>query len=165
MVSARSDGWRFRARPQCGTQCGTGSGRGRACYYPWRFGPSQAMTPTRFLTVFLAVCLLPCSAWAAAARNPAAPTPPGLIEVPDDDGAVPLISPASGPDEPEIRIRTDGDTTYEEYRRDGRVYMVRVKPRLGPPYYLIDNTGDGRFMRHDGPLPMNAPAQWRIYQF
>lgn len=102
---------------------------------------------------------------AAEERKPVAPVPPGLTDVPDDDGAVPLISPQVGADEPEIRIRTEGDTTIEEYTRDGRVYMVKVTPRLGPPYYLIDNTGDGRYQRHDGPLPMTAPAQWRIYQF
>lgn len=112
--------------------------------------------------VSLAACGI---ATAAEDRKGAAPAPPGLTDIPDDEGAVPLISPQQGGDEPEIRIRTEGDTTVEEYRRDGHVYMIKVTPRLGPPYYLIDNTGNGLFMRHDGPLPMNAPAQWRIYQF
>jgi hypothetical protein len=122
------------------------------------------MSPFRLFIALVVQCLLVGVAVAADARQSAAPQPPGLVEVPEDDGAVPLISP-QGVDEPEIRIRTEGDTTVEEYSRDGRVYMIKVTPRLGPPYYLIDNTGDGRFMRHDGPLPMTAPAQWRIYQF
>jgi len=123
------------------------------------------MSPLRLSTALALYCLLVSGSAFAGAAKPPAPQPPGLIEVPDDDGAVPLISPQQGPDEPEIRIRTEGDTTIEEYTRDGRVYMIKVTPRLGPPYYLIDNTGDGRYMRHDGPLPMTAPAQWRIYQF
>lgn len=122
------------------------------------------MSPLRLSIALVVQCLLVGNTVAADTRQPAAPQPPGLIEVPDDDGAVPLISP-QGVDEPEIRIRTEGDTTVEEYSRDGRIYMIKVTPRLGPPYYLIDNTGDGRFLRHDGPLPMTAPAQWRIYQF
>jgi hypothetical protein len=123
------------------------------------------MIPARLPLLLILPCVLNGVAVAAAAPKPAAPLPPGLIEVPEDDGAVPLISPAATPEEPEIRIRSEGDTTFEEYRKEGRVYMIRVKPRIGPPYYLIDNTGDGRFLRHDGPLPNNAPAQWRIYQF
>ncbi len=122
------------------------------------------MSSLRLSIALLVQCLLVSAALAGGARQPAAPQPPGLVEVPEDDGAVPLISP-QGADEPEIRIRTEGDTTVEEYSREGRVYMIKVTPRVGPPYYLIDNTGDGRFMRHDGPLPMTAPAQWRIYQF
>ena len=122
------------------------------------------MSPIRSLLTLILYGLLISVAVAGGARQPAAPQPPGLIEVPEDDGAVPLISP-QGVDEPEIRIRTEGDTTVEEYSREGRVYMIKVTPRQGPPYFLIDNTGDGRFMRHDGPLPMTAPAQWRIYKF
>jgi len=123
------------------------------------------MSPLRLSIALVLHGLLASGSAFAGAGQPPAPQPPGLIEVPDDDGAVPLISPQQGPDEPEIRIRTEGDTTIEEYVRDGRVYMIKVTPRLGPPYYLIDNTGDGRYLRHDGPLPMTAPAQWRIYQF
>ena len=123
------------------------------------------MSPTRLSIALALQCLLAAGLAFAGATKPQAPQPPGLIEVPEDDGAVPLISPQQGSDEPEIRIRTEGDTTVEEYVREGRVYMIKVTPRLGPPYYLIDNTGDGRYLRHDGPLPMTAPAQWRIYQF
>ena len=122
------------------------------------------MSPNRPLLALVLHLLLVSVAMAGGARQPAAPQLPGLTELPEDDGAVPLISPL-GPDAPEIRIRTEGDTTVEEYIRDGRVHMVKVTPRVGPPYYLIDNTGDGRFLRHDGPLPMTAPAQWRIYKF
>lgn len=123
------------------------------------------MRPALLFSILVLQFMLVDAAIAAAGGKPAAPVPPGLTEVPDDDGAVPLISPQQGPDEPEITIRTQGDTTVEEYRKDGRVFMIKVAPRIGPPYYLIDNTGDGRFQRYDGPFPMTAPAQWRIYQF
>ncbi len=118
----------------------------------------------RFALSF-ATLLLIGSTGIALAAQPAAPTPPDMIPLPDeDDGAVPLIAP-QGPNDPDISIRTEGDNTIEEYRRDGQVYMIKVTPRLGPPYYLIDASGQGRFMRHDGPLPPTAPAQWRILEF
>lgn len=113
----------------------------------------------------LPLILLAALALPALAAKPVAPRPPELIPVPEEEeGAIPLIAP-QGANEPEISIRTEGDTTVEEYRRDGRVYMMRVKPGIGPAYYLIDPRGDGNFLRHDGPLPPTAPAQWRIYEF
>ena len=33
----------------------------------------------------------------------------------------------------------------QEYRIRGRLYMVKVTPKNGAPYYLIDKDGDGLF--------------------
>ena len=32
---------------------------------------------------------------------------------------------------------------------NGRLYMVKVTPAHGVPYYLIDNVGRGDFVRYD----------------
>ncbi len=32
---------------------------------------------------------------------------------------------------------------------NGRLYMVKVTPTHGVPYYLIDNVGQGEFVRYD----------------
>ncbi|HFD80364.1 MAG TPA: DUF2782 domain-containing protein [Gammaproteobacteria bacterium] len=45
--------------------------------------------------------------------------------------------------EPEVVIRQREDKTIEEYRINGQLYMIKVTPRKGPPYYLIDNDGNG----------------------
>jgi len=46
----------------------------------------------------------------------------------------------SGPD---IRILSDKNQIIEEYRSHGRLYMIKITPKKGPPYYLIDADGDG----------------------
>jgi len=45
--------------------------------------------------------------------------------------------------EPEITIRPQGDSTIEEYRVNGALYMIKVTPKKGPSYYLVDSNGDG----------------------
>ena len=45
--------------------------------------------------------------------------------------------------EPDITIIRRGDKTIHEYRVNGELYMVKIIPRIGPPYYLIDSDGDG----------------------
>ena len=45
--------------------------------------------------------------------------------------------------EPEITIVQKKGKTLEEYRIHGQLYMVKVTPVVGPPYYLIDSNGDG----------------------
>ena len=46
--------------------------------------------------------------------------------------------------EPEVTIIHKEEAIIEEYRVNGRMYMVKVTPKVGPPYYLIDRDGDGR---------------------
>ena len=39
--------------------------------------------------------------------------------------------------EPTVTIREEDDRRIEEYRMNGQVYMVKVTPRGGVPYYYI----------------------------
>lgn len=45
---------------------------------------------------------------------------------------------------PEITIIQRDDAIIEEYRVGGQLYMIKVTPRKGIPYYLVDTDGDGR---------------------
>ena len=45
--------------------------------------------------------------------------------------------------EPEVVIIQRKDKTIEEYRVNGRLYMIKVTPKNAPPYFLLDNDGDG----------------------
>ena len=47
------------------------------------------------------------------------------------------------PIEPEVTIIRREDAVIEEYRVNGMLYMVKVTPTVGKPYYLIDQDGDG----------------------
>ena len=51
--------------------------------------------------------------------------------------------------EPEITIRDGGDRTLYEYRANGVLYAIKVKPKVGPEYYLVDVNGDGNYVRLD----------------
>lgn len=89
-----------------------------------------------------------------------APAPPkGSAPVPD--GA----PTAADIQEPSITIRSKGTEKHEEYRLRGKLYMVRVIPPKGKPYYLVDQMGRGEFTRHDGPVPPTAVPQWVIHTF
>ncbi len=47
----------------------------------------------------------------------------------------------------DVTIIHKDQTRFEEYRKNGKLYMVKVTPSVGPEYYLVDLHGDGRFER------------------
>ena len=85
---------------------------------------------------------------------------------PPDARPVPDGAPtAKDIEEPQIIIRNKGTYQEEEYRLHGKLYMVKVTPPKGKPYFLIDNIGDGKFLRYDGPaVPLVVPM-WVIKTF
>ncbi|AIF45827.1 hypothetical protein HY57_00385 [Dyella japonica A8] len=49
---------------------------------------------------------------------------------------------ANGNAPPQVRVRTEGDQTIQEYSRSGQVYMVIVTPKGGiPQTYMVDQKG------------------------
>lgn len=43
----------------------------------------------------------------------------------------------------QVIIRGDKDEVINEFRINGQLYMIRITPRKGVPYYLVDGDGDG----------------------
>jgi hypothetical protein len=81
------------------------------------------------------------------------PPPPGLLAEPDL--------------EPQVTIRKRGEDRVEEHRANGKLYMIKVTPAHGTPYYLIDPRGDGGFVREEfigGERPLSVPM-WVIHSF
>ncbi len=70
------------------------------------------------------------------------PPPPDLQPVPDGSPSSDA-NPGENDLQPEVTIRRRQSGVVEEYRANGRIYMVRIVPRRGPAYYLIDYDGDG----------------------
>ncbi|MCC6208160.1 MAG: DUF2782 domain-containing protein [Gammaproteobacteria bacterium] len=70
------------------------------------------------------------------------------MSVPAQDGS---DSPEEAPT-PEVTIIQGDDKTIAEYRIHGRLYMIKVTPRKGPPYYLVDTDGDGNLESRRGEL-------------
>ena len=81
------------------------------------------------------------------------PPPPGLLT--DSDL------------EPQVTIRRRGEDKVEEFRMNGKLYMIRVTPSHGVPYYLVDPKGDGGFVRQDTGVVekgLSVPM-WVIHSF
>jgi hypothetical protein len=67
--------------------------------------------------------------------------------------------------EPQVTIIKRGTDTVEEYRVGGKLYMVKVTPAHGVPYYMIDQVGDGKFVRDDRLGSNIRPPMWVIFSF
>jgi hypothetical protein len=82
---------------------------------------------------------------------------------------LPEIQPPPGvvdPDlEPQVTISRKGRDRSEEYRIKGRLYMIKVTPAHGKPYYLIDHRGDGQLRRYDDLSPNFLVPLWLIKEF
>lgn len=67
--------------------------------------------------------------------------------------------------ESDVTIRgTERETIYE-YRVRGQLYMVKVQPVVGPPYYLLDTTGDGRLDTRRDRVWSNELSQWMLFSW
>ena len=68
--------------------------------------------------------------------------------------------------EPEITIIQREDATVEEHRVNGRLYMVKVTPFIGKPYYFVDRDGDGLMESHMGNIynPTHVPM-WVLFSW
>lgn len=68
-------------------------------------------------------------------------------------------------DEPAVTITKQSELTVEEFRAGGRLYMIKVTPKIGPPYYLIDDRGDGKFSRQESLDSGFRAPRWVIKKF
>ncbi len=88
----------------------------------------------------------------------------------ENSGVVPPSAPAAAVGaeedmlEPEVTITTERDEIHEEYRIHGRLYMIKIIPAKGPPYYLIDYDGTGEF-RRSNLEPTISPPLWVLKEF
>jgi len=82
------------------------------------------------------------------------PLPPPAISPYGDDGI-----------EPDVTITHHGEDRYEEYRVHGHLYMIKVTPRVGPPYYLVARDKDGNFERRDDLGKRFTIPQWVLLKW
>jgi hypothetical protein len=102
----------------------------------------------------------------AQAQTPA-PAPAPAAEAATKDVPIPAKEPPPPGDEgvPTVSIRdTDNGDRVEEYRQNGKVFMVKVTPRNGPEYYLYDDDGNGRLDRTDADGKL-SPVYFVIYEW
>jgi|SRR5262245_1657266 len=93
----------------------------------------------RRLLLVLVVALASSLALAQSRRPP-----PRLEPLPE-----PPPPPQMPVEEPTVRIPVQEGDKVEEIRQGGRIVMLKVTPPNGKPYYLVDTTGNGNWMRRD----------------
>ena len=91
---------------------------------------------------------------------------PEIPELPDTDS--PPLVPEIEPDpelETQVTIIKRGEDTIEEHRVRGELLMIKVIPRIGPPYHLKKNTGRGSHT-HAGEGGIDvSPPMWQLLKF
>ena len=89
--------------------------------------------------------------------------PPKVIQAEQDE----LDAPPDEELEATVTI-TEGaqGQQIQEFRIRGRLYMIKVTPKNGPPYYLVDKDGDGMFDSRLSDLDENITApKWVIAEW
>ena len=105
-------------------------------------------------------------------------TLPVLAAPPQDLEPLPDIPPPPLPDhtppaptglidedlEPEVRIIKRDNAVVHEYRANGQLYMVKIVPTRGYPYYLYDADGNGSLESRQDRLEPVIP-RWVIHRW
>jgi hypothetical protein len=99
----------------------------------------------------------------------------GMLRAQEDPAAPPDIAepPPLPPKiqdervEPTVNIRKEEDRLIEEYSLNGKVYMVKITPARGRPYYYMDTDGDGQLELQPGDEAFNQvrPAYWKVKEW
>lgn len=111
---------------------------------------------------FLGLALLLISSVCQAEDEP---PPKDLSPVPEPP-TLPKKVQDNEPMEPDITIIRKEKKIIQEYRRDGKLYMVKVIPEVGPPYYFLDTNGDGKMdVRRSDLNPNINVQQWQILEW
>ncbi|MCB1866792.1 MAG: DUF2782 domain-containing protein [Chromatiales bacterium] len=112
------------------------------------------------------VCALALSGFAPLAPAQQVDSLPPPPEVGDERALPPVITDSDLPPEPEVTIRDTPRGKVEEFRSNGRVYMIKVTPRVGPPYYYVDTNGDGYLdQSYYGDLNPPPVQMWPIFRW
>ncbi len=94
---------------------------------------------------------------ASESSDPAAPPP------------IPPIPPKVPGEqiEPTVTITEREGERVEEYKQNGRTYMVKITPARGPAYYYLDEDGDGELELRESDRKLNPvqPVYWKLKEW
>lgn len=66
----------------------------------------------------------------------------------------------------DILIQNPKQEIINEYRVNGKLYMIRITPEKGAPYYLVDADGDGELETRTNELAPNfLIPSWVIFSW
>jgi len=68
--------------------------------------------------------------------------------------------------EPSVTLKEHDNRTVEEYRVNNNLYMIKVTPTVGAPYYLVDEDGSGDMAMNRGSdgIEQNVP-KWALFSW
>jgi hypothetical protein len=64
-----------------------------------------------------------------------------------------------------VSTRVTNDESITEYRFKGQLYKMVIRPRGGPAYTLVDERGEGKFTRIDGPVQRLSVPMWVLFSW
>lgn len=67
--------------------------------------------------------------------------------------------------EPQVTIIQRGQDVIEEYRINNQLYMVKIVPSRGLPYFLVDSDGDGSLETRRNELDNPEIPQWVLFSW
>ena len=113
------------------------------------------------MKTLFAACLLSLCAVAHAQL-----APPKLEPLPEPPPPPPgyELDPKLEPAVVNIRPKI-GEKARQEYRLNNKVYMIRVTPDHGVPYFLIDERGDGAYVRMSAQDSGLRVPMWVLFTF
>lgn len=120
----------------------------------------------RFILIMLLSSIIPAMAQSDQPKQPKkSAQPDNLVPLPEPP---PPLPPEIEPDpelETQVTIIKRGEDTIEEHRVNGELLMIKVIPRIGPPYYLKKNIGRGHDT-HPGDAGIDvSPPMWQLLKF
>lgn len=124
------------------------------------------MSIQRTLVVFALTVFAAGGAWAQ--EQPQTQEQPQAQDLPPAAEPPPLPPKVQSgePLEPDVTIIRKEQETVREYRVNGRLYAVKVQPRNGPAYYLVDADGDGNLeTRRNELAPGFLVPSWVIFRW
>lgn len=131
-----------------------------------RQGRTTSNSRTTAFLVGLAMAWLSAAAVADPQNAEDLARPPPIP--PETEGDVPIPPKIQDEQiEPTVTIREEENRLIEEYSRNGQVYMVKVTPRGGKPFYYIDTDGDGRLELDEKQRALNPvqPVYWKVKEW
>ena len=118
----------------------------------------------RFIHLVLLSVLAISSACLPAQAADKKPVPDNLEPLPEALPPPPALEGNPG-DEPEVTVVQKGENTVEEYRIHGELYMQKITPSHGVPYYLLKEDQNGGWSKFDGPAAPLVIPKWVIFRF
>ncbi|MEN8169353.1 MAG: DUF2782 domain-containing protein [Pseudomonadota bacterium] len=119
---------------------------------------NQQEKPMRTLLALPLILALFSHTTLADENLPDAPPPPPM---PAED----VYSQVDEGMEPQVTIIRRGKEMVQEYRVNGQLYMIKITPSKGLPYYLVDSDGDGSLESRRNSLDDPEVVKWRIFEW